>query len=45
MTEAEVKKQLLEEEPAVDTMTEDDGGHQVTAVAMLISLLKVEDQQ
>lgn len=45
LTEAEVKKQLLEDNSDVNTMDNDGGDHQVTAAAMLVALLNVEDQQ
>lgn len=44
MSEAVVKKMLLEEDTELDTVMEQDGD-QVTAAAMLITLLNAEDQQ
>ena len=45
MTEAEVKKQLLEEDSGVDAMTDNDNDQHVTAAAMLVALLNLDDHQ
>lgn len=45
MSEAAIRTQLLEEDDADMDITADNDGDSVTAAAMLIDLLKLEDQQ